>query len=326
MGCRELARAVGSSRGGLELATVDWDLARAGCIVRAIGDGDDRSAGAVDRGLFGPGSVTWKVHSNPVMLVGGLRALLIQALHPLAMAGVAQYSDFRSDPLKRLRGTSAYVHTVTFGDARAAHAAVARVKRLHGRVEGIDTVTGRPFSASDPDTLLWVHCVEIHSFLAAYRAYGGRLSEAEQDRYLAEQVAVAELIGIPTAIIPDSRAAYRAYFAELLPTLRTSADAAATIAFVRRPRLPGGVRMAPLAPAFRLLGVAATALVPGSLRPLAGLPASDPRALPAAAAVMLASRAMIASRHVPWLGDQIETQVRDLLGVGPLPAALERAA
>ncbi len=286
-----------------------------------------KSTRATDLGLFGPGSVTWKMHSNPVMLVGGLRALLIQALHPLAMAGVAQYSDFRSDPLKRLRGTSAYVHTVTFGDTRAAQAAAARVKRLHGRVEGIDTVTGKPFSASDPDTLLWVHCVEIHSFLAAYRAYGGRLSEAEQDRYLSEQVAVAQLIGIPTATIPDSRAAYRAYFAELLPTLRTSADAAATIAFVRRPRLPGGgVRMAPLAPAFRLLGAAATALVPGSLRPLAGLPASDPRALPAAAAVMFASRAMIASRHVPWLGDQIETQVRDLLGVGPLPAALERAA
>jgi uncharacterized protein (DUF2236 family) len=278
-----------------------------------------------DRGLFGPGSVTWKVHSNPVMIVGGLRALLIQALHPLAMAGVTQYSDFRSDPLRRLRGTSAYVHAVTFGDTRTAHAAAARVKRLHGRVKGVDQVTGRPFSARDPETLTWVHCVEIHSFLAAYRAYGGQLSEAEQDRYLAEQVAVAELMEIPSAMIPHSLATYRAYFAEVLPMLCSSEDAAATIAFVRRPRLPGS-RLAALEPAFRALGFAATALVPRTLRPIAGLPDRDPRALPAAAAVMFAARAMVASRHVPWLGDQIDMQIRGLLGVGSLPDTLQHAA
>jgi len=281
------------------------------------------AGGRIDDGLFGPGSVTWKVHSNPVMLVGGLRALLIQALHPLAMAGVTQFSDYRSDPLRRLRGTSAYVHTVTFGDTGAAREAAARVKRLHGRVKGVDRVTGRSFSAKDPDTLLWVHCVEIHSFLAAYRAYGGRLSESQQDRYLAEQVATAELMEIPTAMIPDSLAAYRAYFAEVRPSLRSSEDAAATIAFVRRPRLLGS-RLAALEPAFCVLGLAATALVPSSLRSIAGLPGRVPLALPAAAGVMLTARAMIASRQVPWLGDQIETQVRGVLGVGPLPAELQQ--
>jgi uncharacterized protein (DUF2236 family) len=279
-----------------------------------------------EHGLFGAGSVTWKVHSNPVMLVGGLRALLIQALHPLAMAGVAQHSDFRADPLRRLRGTSAYVHAVTFEDARTARAAAARVKRLHRRVKGVDPVTGRRFSATDPQTLLWVHCVEVHSFLAAYRAYGGRLRAAEQDRYLAEQVLAARLMDIPAAIVPDSREAFRSYFAEMLPTLCSSAHAAATIAFVRRPELPGGLRAAPFAPAFRTLGHAATALVPRSLRPIAGLPERDPRALPAAAAVVLASRAMIASRHVPWLGAQIETQLKGALGVGSLPEAVDRAA
>ena len=283
------------------------------------------ATGPVDRGLFGPGSITWRVHSNPVMIVGGLRALLIQALHPLAMAGVTQYSDFRSDPLRRLRGTSAYVHAVTFGDTRTAHEAAARVKRLHGRVKGVDQVTGRPFSARDPETLTWVHCVEVHSFLAGYRAYGGRLSEAEQNRYLAEQVAVAELMEIPTAMIPHSLATYRAYFAEVLPMLCSSEDAAATIAFVRRPQLPGS-RLAALEPAFRTLGFAATALVPRTLRPIAGLPDRDPRTLPAAAAVMLASRATVASRHVPWLGDQIDQQIRGLLGVGGLPDTLQPAA
>jgi uncharacterized protein (DUF2236 family) len=284
-----------------------------------------RAGRRADHGLFGPGSVTWRVHSSPVMIVGGLRALLIQALHPLAMAGVTQYSDFRSDPLRRLRGTSAYVHAVTFGDTATAHEAAARVRRLHGRVRGVDRVTGRPFSAMDPETLLWVHCVEVHSFLAGYRAYGGRIGEAEQNRYLAEQVAAAELMEIPTAMVPDSLAAYRDYFAGVLGTLCSSEDALATIAFVRRPTLPGS-GMAPLAPAFRTLGYAATALVPRSLRPIAGLPARDPLALPAAAAVMLASRAMVASRHVPWLGHQIDLQVRDLLGVGPLPGALRQAA
>ena len=283
------------------------------------------STRSVDHGLFGPGSVTWRVHSNPVMLVGGLRALLIQALHPLAMAGVTQYSDFRSDPLRRLRGTSAYIHAVTFGDTRTAHEAAARVRRLHSRVKGVDRVTDRPFSAGDPATLLWVHCVEVHSFLAGYRAYGGHLSEEEQNRYLGEQVAAAQLMEIPRTMIPDSLEAYRDYFAAVLPSLCSSRDAAATIAFVRRPQLPGAY-LAPLAPAFRLLGYAATALVPRSLRPIAGLPARDPRALPAGAAVVLASRAMIASRHVPWLGGRIELQVRDLLGVGPLPGALPRAA
>jgi uncharacterized protein (DUF2236 family) len=283
------------------------------------------ATGLVDHGLFGPGSITWRVHSNPVMIVGGLRALLIQALHPLALAGVTQYSDFRADPLRRLRGTSAYVHAVTFGDTRTARDAAARVKRLHGRVKGVDQVTGRPFSARDPETLTWVHCVEVHSFLAGYRAYGGHLSEAEQDRYLAEQVAVAELMEIPTAMIPHSLATYRAYFAEVLPMLCSSEDAAATIAFVRRPRLPGS-RLAALEPAFRMLGFAATALVPRTLRPIAGLPDRDPRVLPAAAAVMLASRATIASRHVPWLGNQIDLQIRGLLGVGGLPDALQPAA
>src|SRR5947209_18819505 len=175
-----------------------------------------------DQGLFGPGSMTWKVHAHPVLIVGGLRALIIQALHPLAMAGVAQYSDFRGDPLRRLRATARYVHAVTFGDTATARAAAARVTRVHVRVHGTDPVTGRHFAASDPDLLLWVHCVEVHSFLAGVRAYGYRLSADEQDRYLAEQVAAAELIGVPRDRVPDSRAAYRAYFAAMLPQLCTS--------------------------------------------------------------------------------------------------------
>lgn len=266
--------------------------------------------------------MTWKVHAHPVLLVGGLRALMIQALHPLAMAGVAQYSDFRGDPLRRLRATARYVHAVTFGDSATAHAAAERVRRVHRGVRGVDPVTGSRFSASDPDLLLWVHCVEVHSFLAGVRAYGYRLSRPEQDRYLAEQVAAAELIGIPPAAVPDSLAAYREYFTGMLPSLCTSAEAAATIAFVRRPKLPYRRMQALLGPALRTLGQAATALVPRSLRPLAALPDPGPGDLPAAAAVTLASRLLLESRRVPWVGGRIEAPMRrGLLGVGPLPRA-----
>src|SRR4051812_25593617 len=102
---------------------------------------------ARDHGLFGPGSVTWRVHSHPAMLIGGLRALILQSLHPLALAGVVQHSDFRSAPLGRLRRTAAYVATTTFGDTAAAEAAAERVRRVHTRINGIDPVTGRRYSA-----------------------------------------------------------------------------------------------------------------------------------------------------------------------------------
>ena len=251
------------------------------------------------------------------MIVGGLRALMIQALHPLAMAGVAQYSNFREDPLGRLHGTARYVEAVTFGDSDAAREAAERVKRLHVRVKGVDTVTGRPFSADDPETMVWVHCVEIHSFLAAYRAYGGRLSPAQQDRYLAEQVAAAELLDIPAAMVPDSRAAYRTYFADILPRLCSSADAAATIQWVARgqtPPVPGARSQAGVDVAFKTIRQAAIALVPRSLRPMAGLPEPSPRHLPAAAAVAAGAAAVVASRRVPLVGDWVEGQFKQVLG------------
>jgi uncharacterized protein (DUF2236 family) len=273
----------------------------------------DAGAGA---GLFGPGSVTWRIHANPVMLVGGLRALLIQALHPLAMAGVAQHSAFRSDPLKRLRGTARYVDTVVHGSRAAAVAAAARVRAIHERVRGVDPVTGRAYSAGDPALLTWVHCVEVHSFVAAYRAYGGHLGRDERDRYLAEQVAAAELIGIPRSLVPASVDEYRAYFAARLPELRTSPEAAATIAFVARPSLPApSWQRVAMDPMGRTLGRAATALVPRSLRPLAGLPPRGPGDLVSAAAVVVASQALMATHVMPPLGRAVESRVRRALGL-----------
>ena len=152
---------------------------------------------AADWGLFGPESTTWKVHTHPVLVVGGFRALMIQALHPLAMAGVAMHSDYMSDPLSRFRRTAQYVHQVVFSDTETARAAAAHVRSVHDKINGIDPVTGKYFSAIDPETLLWVHCAQAYSAIVARREFVGDLTEEEQDRYLAEFVVAGELIGIP---------------------------------------------------------------------------------------------------------------------------------
>lgn len=222
-----------------------------------------------DHGLFGPDSVTWRVHGHPAMLVGGLRALIVQALNPLALAGVVEHSDFRDRPLHRFQRTAAYVSTVTFGTRAQAEAAGATVRRVHGFINGVDVVTGRDYSATDPATLLWVHCVEVHSFLAAYRVYGGRLSATEQDTYLAESARSAELVGIQAAAVPGTVADMRDYWASMLPTLCVSASTRRAIDFVLTPPLTGD--MLAVAPALRVTALAAVGLIPRHLRRIAGI-------------------------------------------------------
>jgi uncharacterized protein (DUF2236 family) len=230
-----------------------------------------------DHGLFGPDSVTWRVHGHPAMLIGGMRALIIQSMHPLAMAGVFQHSDFRSKPLHRLRRTAQYVATTTFGDTDAAQEAAARVRDIHRHIHGTDPVTGRAYSAEDPETLLWVHCVEVHSFLAAFRAYGGRLSAEEQDAYLAESARVASLLGVPPETVPASVEQMREYFEAMLPSLCVSLQAKEAIDFVVAPPLTRD--LLPFAPALRVTSAAAVGLVPRHLRKLAGI--DRPRAIDA---------------------------------------------
>ena len=118
---------------------------------------------AADDGFFGPASVAWRVSADLASPVAGLRSLLMQALHPLAMAGVDQHSGWRRDPVGRLAATSAYLATVTFGERAAAVHAAARVRRIHDHVRGTDAVTGRPYAAGDPALLLWVHAALVDS-------------------------------------------------------------------------------------------------------------------------------------------------------------------
>ena len=221
-------------------------------------------------GPLGPESVAWRVIGHPVSIVGGLRSLIVQALHPLAMAGVAQHSDYRRRPLDRLRRTSHYVAATTFGDRATAEAAAARVRRIHKRVRGVDPVTGSPYSADDPDTQLWVHCVEWHSFLAAYRAYAtSRLRRAEEDRYIAEGAPIAGLLGVPEETVPKTVEEMREYFAAVRPQLCVSDSTRDAIDFVLNPPLTR--ELIPLQVPLRVTAAAAVAIVPRDLRRLAGI-------------------------------------------------------
>ena len=146
-----------------------------------------------DGGLFGPRSLVWRVHRDRSFPLAGMRSLMVQALHPLAMAGVDQHSGWRQDPVGRLAATSAYLATITFGERAAAEQAAARVRRIHDHVRGVDAVTGRPYAASDPALLLWIHGALVESGIAAAQLFGTPLSAEDSDRYVAEMVTAAEL-------------------------------------------------------------------------------------------------------------------------------------
>ncbi len=218
-----------------------------------------------DYGLFGPGSVTWRIHAHRSMLIGGLRALLVQALEPRAMAAVAQHSSFSRDPWARLRRTSEYLITTTFEDTSAAETAGARVRAVHAAVSGVDPVTGRPYRADDPELLGWVHAVEVDSFLAAYRVYGGRLSDADADRYVAEMVRAGELVGLAADEMPASVPQLSRYLSEVrgLCVSETTREAMRTLLAPPMPAL--------LRPLWAVVVAAAVGILPPRARELYGL-------------------------------------------------------
>jgi uncharacterized protein (DUF2236 family) len=188
-----------------------------------------------DDGFFGPASVTWRVSADLSAPVAGLRALLMQALHPLAMAGVDQHSDWRQDPVGRLAATSAYLTTVTFGERAAARRAADRVRRIHEHVRGVDPVTGRRYQASDPALLLWVHAILVDSGIAACELFGTPLPPADADRYVAEMVVAAELVGVPAALVPARVDQLQRYVASVRPELRCTPAARESMAYLLDP-------------------------------------------------------------------------------------------
>ncbi|MFF5439011.1 oxygenase MpaB family protein [Streptomyces achromogenes] len=192
-------------------------------------------AGTGDPGLFTPGSVTWQMHGDPMMWVAGVRALYLQALHPRAVRGVTQNSDFRRDAWGRLRRTADFVGTTTYGTTEAAERAGARVRGIHARLTAADPDTGERYGLDEPALLLWVHCAEIGSYLHVLRRSGFPLTDAQADRYVAEHRAGARLVGLDPTTVPASRAELAAYFGTVRPELAAGPEAREVDDFLRRP-------------------------------------------------------------------------------------------
>lgn len=185
-----------------------------------------------DDGYFGPRSVTWRISHDLAGLVAGLRSLVIQALHPLAMAGVDQHSHWRTDPAGRLAATSGYLAAISFGGRDSAEIAAARVRKIHEHIRGFDEVTGLRYCASDPALLLWVHAALVDSALVARAMFGTPLGPADADRYVAEMVIAAELVGVPRELVPASVAQLAAYTESMRPQLCCTRAARESIDFL----------------------------------------------------------------------------------------------
>lgn len=178
-----------------------------------------------------------RVHGDAAMFVGGLRALLLQSLHPVAMIAVAQHSDYRTDPWGRLQRTSTFLAATTYGTVEDAQRAVDRVRRVHEHVTGI-AADGRPYRAADPHLLRWVHIAEADSFLRCHQRYGARpLDDAGCDGYVADTARIAIELGVPDP--PRTRAELSAALRAYRPELRWTAEAREAARFlVRNPPLP----------------------------------------------------------------------------------------
>jgi uncharacterized protein (DUF2236 family) len=266
---------------------------------------------AEDRlGFFGPDSVTWRVHVDPTFSVGGLRALLLQALHPVAMDGVARFSGgLQRAPWPRLMRTAGYVDTLTFGTRAEALAAVERVRRIHRRLGATEETTGRAYRVDDPDLLLWVHCCEVDSWLSVARRAGVPLSDADADRYVTEQVTSAELIGAARADVPGSTADLAAYFARMRPQLAVTPAAREALRLVLLPPMPAWVRLlTPARPAWGGLAGLALAALPGWARRLYSMPGlslTDPATTAALRAFRQATLALpqrVRRSPIVWAG------------------------
>ncbi|MCQ1948105.1 oxygenase MpaB family protein [Arthrobacter sp. zg-Y1116] len=219
-----------------------------------------------DAGHFGPDSAVWAVHGSMTTIIAGVRALLLQALHPGAMAGVHDFSDYKEDPLGRLAGTIRWIFTVTYGDTAAAKAGSDWVLRLHERVHGtyVDADGAvRPYSANDPEIARWVHLAFTDAFLSSHQRYGGPIPGGA-DAYVAEWAVAGELMGIPDP--PRSEAELRKQMAGYDTQLRNSDYVREALGFLQRPPLPRNQL-----PGYKVLFAGAVASLEPRHRKLLGL-------------------------------------------------------
>ncbi|WP_308250132.1 oxygenase MpaB family protein [Sphaerisporangium fuscum] len=228
----------------------------------------------MDHGLFGPRSVTWRVMGEPVQLVGGFRALLMQGLHPRAMRGVVQNSALL-DPEEawaRFQRTTEFVRVRTYGTLAEVARAGARVRRIHASLTAHDPDRGERFRLDDPGALRWVHVGEVDSYLTVARRAGVPLSDADADRFVAEWRRAAEVVGLRPEEVPGSVAEMEAYIEAERPGLYFVPEAVHPLRASLNAPLPA--RLTPLKPAFPLITVLAFATLPRWARRLYGLPAT----------------------------------------------------
>lgn len=214
---------------------------------------------------FSPGDPVWRVHEDAAMFPGGVAALLLQSLHPLAMAGVAGHSGYKGDPWGRLKRTSHYIAATTYGTIEDATDTIERVRSVHARVRGKDH-RGRPYRADDPHLLAWIHAAEIASFLRAHAAFGAQpLTPGESDRYVAQAGVPARLLGVvdPPRSVAELDGVLEAY----RPELEMTPAAADTIDFLlRTPPLPPAAR-----PGYAMLTAGGRAVLPDWARAMIGV-------------------------------------------------------
>ncbi|MFD6176397.1 MULTISPECIES: oxygenase MpaB family protein [unclassified Isoptericola] len=236
---------------------------------------------------FAPDSPIGRVHADASMFVGGLRALLLQSLHPLAMAGVAGHSGYRGDPWGRLERTATFIATTTFGTADDAQSTIDRIRSVHDRVRG-KAPDGRPYRAGDPHLLTWVHAAEADSFLTAHQRFGERpLTGSEADEYVAQAARVARALG--AVVVPETVADLRATIEAYRPELEASPAAVDTVRFLlSEPPLPRAAR-----PPYALLAAGAVSTLPGWVRDELGVDSWFRRALGGPAG-------SLATRAVRW--------------------------
>jgi uncharacterized protein (DUF2236 family) len=235
---------------------------------------------ATDRGLFGPESVTWRLTREQITLLGGGRALLLQLAHPMVAAGVAQYSDFQADPLKRLRRTLDATLAIVFGTTRQADKAAAQIRAVHDRVRGVLTedvgrfTAGTPFEANDPSLLMWVQATLIDTAILVYQTFTGPVSDADLNRYYDESRTIALKLGVPDETLPATLADFRRYFDAMLASDEIAVGSVGRE--LGRAVLAPTIRHVP-GVLFRPAAVLTAGLLPPSVRDLYGLPWSPAR-------------------------------------------------
>jgi len=230
-----------------------------------------------DPGLFGPGSVTWRVLGEPLLILGGARALLMQAAHPHVAQGAIDHSAYATDPFGRLMRTFEWSATVSFGTTAEAGAVCDRVTRLHGRVKGdlprghgTSAVRGGShYDANAPDLLLWVHATFVDSLLVSHDRLVGGLTEADRDTFVAEWEVVGRLMGVRPELFWPDYAALRGYVdAQLASFARPGPGSLLVAETILHPELPS----AALRPVFDMLSFASLGFLPPALRDAYAIP------------------------------------------------------